>query len=114
MALGQSGKVLIFAVTNRQRSPAAPQVPTAGEAGFPDVVAEGFPGFLRLARHAGGVARPYRRRRARGRTRDAAERLVGLGQVVRVGTTADFLAMIKDQRSRVSAVVKAGGVKPNP
>ena len=32
----------------------------------------------------------------------------------RVGTTADFLAMIEDQRSRVSAVVKAGGGKPKP
>ena len=114
MALGQSAKVLILAVTNRQRSPAAPQVPTAGEAGFPDVVAEGFQGFFgwrdmpvalrdRIAADVRAVAPEM-----------PAERLVGLGQVVRVGTTADFLAMINDQRSRVSAVVKAGGVKPNP
>ena len=106
--------MLILAVTNRQRSPAAPQVPTAGEAGFPDVVAEGFQGFFgwrdmpvalrdRIAADVRAVAPEM-----------PAERLVGLGQVVRVGTTADFLAMINDQRSRVSAVVKAGGVKPNP
>ena len=90
--------MLILAVTNRQRSPAAPQVPTAGEAGFPDVVAEGFQGFFgwrdmpvalrdRIAADVRAVAPEM-----------PAERLVGLGQVVRVGTTADFLAMIKDQR----------------
>ena len=39
-----------------------------------------------------------------------ADRLVSLGQVVRVGSTADFAAMIADQKNRVAAVVKAGGV----
>src|SRR6476659_4286769 len=84
LAVGQSGKVRILAVTNRQRSPAAPQVPTAGEAGFPDVVAEGFQGFFgwrdmpvalrdRIAADVRAVAPEM-----------PAERLVGLGQVVRV------------------------------
>jgi tripartite-type tricarboxylate transporter receptor subunit TctC len=114
MGLNQSGKIKILAVTNRQRSPAAPEIPTAGEAGFPDVVAEGFQGFFgwrdmpielrdRIAADVRAVAPEM-----------PAERLIGLGQVVRVGTTADFLAMIEDQRTRVSAVVKAGGVKPKP
>jgi tripartite-type tricarboxylate transporter receptor subunit TctC len=112
MALGQSGKVRILAVTNRQRSPAAPAVPTAGEAGFPDVVAEGFQGFFgwrdmpvalrdRIAADVRAVAPEL-----------PADQLVRMGQVVRVGATADFLAMIEDQRNRVAAVVKAGGVKP--
>ena len=43
-----------------------------------------------------------------------ADRLVSLGQVVRVGSTADFAAMIADQKNRVAAVVKAGGVKAKP
>jgi tripartite-type tricarboxylate transporter receptor subunit TctC len=114
LGLAQSGKVRILAVTNRQRSPAAPQVPTAGEAGFPDVVAEGFQGFFgwrdmpaalrdRIAADVRAVAPEM-----------PADQLAKLGQVVRVGTTADFLAMIQDQRNRVSAVVKAGGVKPKP
>ena len=38
------------------------------------------------------------------------ERLVALGQVVRVGTTADFVAMIADQRARVKAVINSGGI----
>jgi hypothetical protein len=43
-----------------------------------------------------------------------ADRLISLGQVVRVGSTADFVAMIADQKSRVAAVVRAGGVKARP
>ena len=41
-----------------------------------------------------------------------AERLNNLGQIVRAGTTADFVAMIKDQRERVEAVVRSGGFSP--
>ena len=108
LAVAQTGKVRILAVTNRQRSPAAPQVPTAIEAGFPDVIAEGFQGFFgwrdmptelrdRIAADVRAVAPELPN-----------ERLQALGQVVRVGTTADFLAMIEDQRTRVRTVVKSG------
>lgn len=114
MGLNQGGKIKILAVTNRQRSPGAPDVPTAIESGFPDVIAEGFQGFFgwrdmptalrdRIAADVRAVAPEM-----------PSERLVGLGQVVRVGSTADFVAMIEDQRGRVAAVVKAGGVKPKP
>jgi tripartite-type tricarboxylate transporter receptor subunit TctC len=112
LAVAQSGKVRILAVTNRQRSPAAPEIPTAIEAGFPDVIAEGFQGFFgwrdipnelreRIAADVRAVAPELPN-----------ERLQTLGQLVRVGTTADFLAMIDDQRARVRAVVKAGGIGP--
>ena len=114
LALNQSGKVKLLAVTGRTRSPGAPDVPTAVESGFPDVIAEGFQGFFgwrdmptelrdRIAADVRAVAPEL-----------PAERLINLGQVVRVGTTADFLAMIADQKSRVAAVVKAGGIKTKP
>ena len=110
LLLTQSGKVRILAVTNRQRSPAAPQIPTAIEAGFPDVVAEGFQGFFgwrdmpvalrdQIAADVRAVAPEL-----------PSERLASLGQVVRVGTTADFLAMIADQRDRVRAVIGGSGL----
>ena len=110
LGLVERGKTHILAVTNRQRSPAAPQVPTAIESGFPDVIAEGFQGFFgwrdmpselrdRIAADVRAVApdMPH-------------DRLVALGQVVRTGTTADFVAMIADQRARVKAVIDAGGI----
>ena len=91
LAVAQTGKIRILAVTNRQRSPAAPQVPTAIEAGFPDVIAEGFQGFFgwrdmptqlrdRIAADVRAVAPEL-----------PSERLEALGQVVRVGTTAGSL-----------------------
>jgi tripartite-type tricarboxylate transporter receptor subunit TctC len=57
-----SGKGLLLMVTNRQRSPIAPDVPTAEEAGFPELTFEGVVGFRGpgSARHP---SRPYRRRR---------------------------------------------------
>jgi len=109
LSLVQGNKAKILAVTNRVRSPGAPQVPTAIESGFPDVIAEGFQGFFgwrgmpdalrdRIAADVRAVAPDM-----------PAERLNNLGQIVRVGTTADFVAMIKDQRARVQAVVSSGG-----
>lgn len=112
LGLGQGANVRILAVTNRQRSPAVPQVPTAIESGFPDVIGEGFQGFFgwrdmpnelrdRIAADVRAVAPEMPN-----------ERLISLGQAVRVGTTADFVAMIEDQRSRARAVVDAGLVAP--
>ncbi len=40
-----------------------------------------------------------------------AERLAGMGQVVRVGSTADFIAMIEAQRAQIRKVVHATGMK---
>ena len=108
LGVAQSGKLRILAVTNRQRSPATPQIPTAIEAGFPEVIAEGFQGFFgwrdispdlrdRIAADVRAVAPEMPQ-----------ERLQALGQVVRAGTTADFIAMIADQRSRVKAVAQSG------
>jgi tripartite-type tricarboxylate transporter receptor subunit TctC len=114
MGPAQGGKVKLLAITNRQRSPAAPDVPTAIESGFPDVIAEGFQGFFgwrdmpqalrdKIAADVRAVAPDMPN-----------DRLTRLGQVVRVGSTADFLAMIADQRARIQAVAKAGGVTPKP
>ena len=114
ITLAQSGKTRILAVTSRQRSPAAPQVMTAIEAGFPDAQAEGFQGFFgwrdmpdalrdRIAADVRAVA-----------PKMPADRLMALGQVVRVGTTADFVAMIADQRTRVKAIAQASGAKAKP
>lgn len=110
--LGQGGRVRILAVTNKQRAPSAPDIPTVAEAGFPDAIAEGFQGFFgwrdmpadlreRIASDVRAVAPEL-----------PADRLAALGQVVRVGTTADFIAMLDDQRNRVAAIAKALNLQP--
>jgi len=112
--LAQAGKAKILAVTARQRSTAAPQVPTVMEAGFPDALAEGFQGFFGWRDMPAAL-----RDRIAGDVRAVAplmpaERLTALGQVIRVGTTADFVAMLADQRARVKAIAQATPAKTKP
>jgi tripartite-type tricarboxylate transporter receptor subunit TctC len=46
LELHRAGKVRILAVTSRQRLKIAPDIPTAIEAGLPDMVAESFNGLF--------------------------------------------------------------------
>jgi tripartite-type tricarboxylate transporter receptor subunit TctC len=109
LTLLQGGKAHVLAVTNHERSSGAPQIPTTTEAGFPDVVAPSFQGFFGW-RDMPDALRDRIAADVRAAARDMpADRLAKLGQVVRVGTTADFIAMIKEQRALVQAAVKAGG-----
>jgi len=110
--LAQANKVRILAVTSRQRAPAAPEVPTAIEAGFPDVVAEGFQGFFGWRDMPADLRERIAADVRAAAAKVPAERLKALGQAVRVGTTADFMAMLADQRARVAAVARAAGLKP--
>src|SRR5262245_38198921 len=113
LPLAQAGKARILAVTNRARSPAAPDIRTATEAGHPALAVDGFQGFFgwrdmpdelrqRIAADVRAVATdPV-----------LAERLKAIGQAVRVGSTADFIAMIDEQRAKITRIVRAGGPKP--
>jgi len=113
LPLAQAGKARILAVTNRARSPAAPDIRTANEAGFPALAVDGFQGFF------GWRDMPDElRQRIAADVRAVAtdpvlgERLKAIGQAVRVGTTADFIAMIDEQRGKIARIVRAGGPKP--
>jgi tripartite-type tricarboxylate transporter receptor subunit TctC len=110
LPLQQAGKARIIAVTNRARSPAAPDIPTGAEAGYPAITAEGFQGFFgwrdmpqhlrdQIAADVRAVAPNI-----------PAERLADMGQMVRVGSTADFIAMIEAQRAQVRKIVEATGM----
>ncbi len=105
LPLVESGKAQLLMVTNRERSPLAPQVPTAAEVGFPDLTFEGVVGFYGWR----GMPVDLRQRIATDVNAAAADpglvdRLRAGGVVVRTGTTADFVAAIEDQRAKVSAL----------
>ncbi len=113
LPLAQAGKIKILAVTNWRRSAAAPEIATAKELGFPELGADGFQGFF------GWRDMPTALRdriaadvRAVGKDPALAARLDAIGQAVRVGTTADFVAMIDQQRTKIAAIIKAIGLKP--
>jgi tripartite-type tricarboxylate transporter receptor subunit TctC len=102
----QSGKARLLMVTNRQRSPLAPDVPTAEEAGFPELTFDGVVGFF------GGPNLPASRRdriaadvAAVADSPEIALRLRDLGIAVRAGTPAQFAAAIEEQRLKVRDII---------
>ena len=109
----QAGKVRLLAVMNRTRAPAAPDVPTAAEAGYPDLTFDGVTGFFgwrdipaelrdRIAADVRAVA-------------DSAavkERLAAIGIVARGSTPGEFAAAIEEQRAKIASIAAAIGTKP--
>ncbi|KRR20842.1 hypothetical protein CQ14_26465 [Bradyrhizobium lablabi] len=101
-----SGKARLLMVTNRERSPIAPEVPTAIEAGFPELTFDGVVGFfggrdLPTAlrdRIAGDVA-------VVGGSTEVNSRLQAAGVKVRVLPPAQFSSAIDEQRAKVREIV---------
>ncbi len=104
----QAGTAKLLFVSNRERSPQAPEVPTASEAGYPDLTFEGTVGLY-----------GWRDMPAEIRDRIAADvhavvadpafgaRLVMSGAVPRTGTPAEFGAAIEEQRVKLQALQRA-------
>jgi tripartite-type tricarboxylate transporter receptor subunit TctC len=106
--LSKAGKAKLLLVTSRERSPLAPEVPTAKEVGYPELLFEGVVGFYgwrdmpadlkeRIAADIRGVAADPA----------IAARLASVGTVVRAGTPAEFAAAIEEQRFKIAAIVRA-------
>jgi tripartite-type tricarboxylate transporter receptor subunit TctC len=109
----KAGSLRFLAVINRTRSPLAPSVQTAIEAGHPDLVFDGVTGFFgmrgmpdalrdRVAAEVRAIADEPRIR----------QRLAEIGIAARGGTTAEFVAAIEEQRVKVAAIAAAVGARP--
>jgi tripartite-type tricarboxylate transporter receptor subunit TctC len=109
----QTGKLRLLAVTNKERSPLAPAVPTAIEAGFPDLAFEGFSGFFGTR----GITAELRDRisadiRAVASDPTIVERLAAAGLAVHASTPTEFAAAIVEQRAHITSIVKLIGHNP--
>jgi tripartite-type tricarboxylate transporter receptor subunit TctC len=104
----QAGTGKLMFVTNRERSPQAPEVPTASEAGYPELTFEGTVGIYgwrdipvdiqeRIVASVQAV------------TADPAfrARVAAAGTAARVGTRAEFAAAIEEQRLKIAAIHQA-------
>jgi tripartite-type tricarboxylate transporter receptor subunit TctC len=109
----EAGKVKVLAVTNRERAPAIPDIPTAVDAGYPSLQFDGLVGLFGPP----GIADEVRNKVA-GDVREAAsdpelvKRLTATGQIVSPGNAAEFATSIAEQRAQVEAVAKLFGNKP--
>jgi tripartite-type tricarboxylate transporter receptor subunit TctC len=115
LPLAQAGKIRLLAVTNKNRTAIAPEVPTAIEAGYPQLEFEGLQGFF------GPRGMPAERQdriaadiRAVAADPAVAEPLAAGAYFVRAGTPAQFAASIEEQRAQMASLAKLTGIKPAP
>ena len=109
----EAGTVKVLAVTNRERAPALPDIPTAVEAGYPSLEFDGLVGLFGPP----GIADEVRNKiaddiRAVAADPELVKRLTATGQIVSPGNATEFAASIAQQREQVAAVAKLFGNKP--
>jgi tripartite-type tricarboxylate transporter receptor subunit TctC len=109
----EAGTVKVLAVTNHERAPAIPNVPTAVEEGYPSLEFDGLVGLFGPP----GIADDVRARiaddiRTAAADPELVKRLTQTGQIISPGNAAEFAASIAQQRAQVAAVAKLFGNKP--
>lgn len=109
----RAGRMRVLAAASPARSPAAPEVPAAAEAGFPELAFEGTLGFF------GPSSTPAALReriaadvRAIAADPDFRARLQSLGMVASAETPAEFAEIVEANRARWAGAARAHGAKP--
>jgi tripartite-type tricarboxylate transporter receptor subunit TctC len=103
----QAGKTRLLVVNSEQRSPQALDVPTAKEAGYPELTFRSVAGFYgwrdmptelkeRIAADVGAVAADPA----------VASGVARIGAVINTGTPAEFAAAIEEQRAKIATIAR--------
>lgn len=110
LPLVQAGKLRVLAVTNRKRSPMWLDIPTATEAGYPELAFEGLLGVFgprsMSDEHRTRIAADIRMVAA---DSAVAKQLAATGQLIRGSTPEEFATAINEQRTAFAAVVRNVG-----
>ena len=110
----RAGTAKLLFVTNRERSPQVPDVPTAKEAGFPDLTFEGVSGVYGWRDMPAEIASAWSPTSAAiVADPDFRARVLKVGTVPRTGTAEQFAAAIEAQRKQIAAI-HAATAKPKP
>lgn len=109
----EAGKIELIAIANHERAPSAPGVPTAIEAGFPDLAFDGLVGLFGPREMSNALRQRIASDiREIGRDPVIVERLGATGQLVRPGDAKEFAASIEQQRLQIATAAKRSGLKP--
>jgi tripartite-type tricarboxylate transporter receptor subunit TctC len=107
----EAGKIKLLVVTNSVRAPTLPNIPTATEAGHPELAFDGLVGFFGPP----GMPLDLRERIAadvRAVTNAIIEsRLITTGQMVNLGGPVEFATATEQQRARIAEIAKDLGIK---
>ena len=109
----QGGRIRLLAVQNRTRAPGL-DVPTAAEAGFPELTLDGLVGIM--AARSSNLSDAAREKIAADVTQHLkdpalAERMTATGQLVNPGSPKEFAAAIEEQSSNLARWSKTIGGK---
>ena len=109
----KGGKMKALAVTAKSRHPQLPNVPTAGEAGFPDLVVTSWQAVAAPAKTPREIVRRLNDAAVRAlRSPDIRERMTQIGFDVVAGTPEEFGAFMKAEVERWTQVVRRGRIQP--
>jgi tripartite-type tricarboxylate transporter receptor subunit TctC len=110
--LARAGRIKVLAVTSRQRAPSAPDIPTATEAGYPDLTFESIGGVFG-PRDMPDALRESIAAEFRKIAEDPiiAKRLGDTGQIVSVLGPAEFAKGVAEQRDKLAILAKVLGVR---
>jgi tripartite-type tricarboxylate transporter receptor subunit TctC len=109
----KAGRIKLIVANNKTRIAAAPDVPTAREAGYPSLEIEGLVGLFGLKSMPDSlkqkITADFQAAAADG---SIAERLKATGQSINVSGPKEFAEAIAEQSANVAAVAKAIDFKP--
>ena len=109
----KAGKLRALAVTGDKRSPAAPDVPTMAEAGYPGVLFHLWVGLLAPAgTPADIIARLNAETVKIGQSQEVRERLAGEGTEPYTTSPAQMADIMRSETAKWAQVVKAANIKP--
>ncbi|MGC1467737.1 MAG: tripartite tricarboxylate transporter substrate binding protein [Pseudolabrys sp.] len=108
-----SGKVKVLAISNHQRAPALPDVPTALELGYPSLDFDGLVGIFGPP----GIPQDVRAKIAADVKAIASDpvvfqKLTATGQIVSPGDSKEFAESIDQQKAKIAGIAKLFGNKP--
>jgi tripartite-type tricarboxylate transporter receptor subunit TctC len=115
LPLARDGRLKLLAVTASERAIAAPELPTAAEAGFPELTVDAPLGLF------GPKTMPMEVReqvaaemRLLAADPSIVRRLRDLGMVARGSTPAEYAAALAEHRARFAALARTYGLRPQP
>ncbi len=110
----KAGKLKLLAVTGKQRSPAAPEVPTVAESGYPGFEAVGWFGVVAPAGTPAEIVRRLNREIIGAlNAPDVRERLVAVGFDIVTSRPDEFASYIKSEAAKWKQLVKEIGMETN-
>jgi tripartite-type tricarboxylate transporter receptor subunit TctC len=108
----KSGKLKALAVSSRTRSPGAPDVPSAAEAGIPDWEAELWYGLFTTAKTPRSIVTKLNREVVNIlRNPDVEDAILKQGAVAAPSTPEELATLLKRELAKWPPIIKAAGVK---